>query len=83
MGHIENSLSELKGFVEGFRVVPQLAIIMLSVVLAAVGLVLAIGIFVLNSMNGQIRDVGAKNCKAWMAGTGPAMTGGAAPVCPN
>lgn len=60
IGHIESSLSELKGFIDGFRVVPQLAITMLSVVLAAVGLVLAIGIFVLNSMNGQIHDVGTK-----------------------
>ncbi len=60
LGHVERGLSELKGFIDGFRVVPQLAITMLSVVLAAVGLVLAIGIFVLNSMNAQIRDVGAK-----------------------
>jgi ABC-type phosphate/phosphonate transport system permease subunit len=56
----DERLSKVEGFMDGFRAVPQLAVITLSVVLGALAVVLAIGIFTLNTMNAQIRDVGAK-----------------------
>ncbi len=56
----DDRISRLEGFIDGFRVVPQIAITMLSVVLGTLAIVLTIGIFALNSMNAQIRDVGAR-----------------------
>jgi len=57
---VERAVAKLEGLLDGFRAVPQLAITMLGVVMAAVAIVLTIGIFALNSMNAQIRDVGAR-----------------------
>jgi hypothetical protein len=60
VGHIERAIAKLEGLIDGFKAVPQIAVTMLSVVTAVFGIVLTVEIFVLNSMNSQIRDVGAR-----------------------
>lgn len=57
---IEERLAKLEGIVEGFRSFPPLALTALSIVMATVGVVLTIGIFSLNSMRGEIRDLGTR-----------------------
>ncbi len=57
---IEERLAKLEGIVEGFRFFPPLALTALSIVMAAIGVVLTIGIFSLNGMRGEIKDLGVR-----------------------
>lgn len=57
---IEERLAKLEGIVEGFRSFPPLALTALSIVMAAMGVVLTIGIFSINGMRGEIKDLGTR-----------------------
>ena len=51
---MEARLAKLEGVVDGFRTVPAIALTALSIVMAAVAIILTIGVFQFNGMNSRI-----------------------------
>ncbi len=57
---IEDRLTKVEGFLDGFRSVPQLVLAAVGVMMGALGVILTIGIFSINSLSAQINGVGTR-----------------------
>lgn len=53
-------LAKIEGILDGLRAVPQLAVTTLGIVMGVLAISVTIGIFELNSVTNQIKEVGAK-----------------------
>jgi hypothetical protein len=60
IGAVERSVSKLEGIMDGFRAVPQLAVTTLGIVMGALAIVVTVGIFALNGVTSQVKDLGGK-----------------------
>src|SRR5271154_446168 len=60
IGKAQLEIAKLTAVFEGFRAVPQMVLTALAITMGTLSLIVAVAIFVLNSVNTQLRDVGAK-----------------------
>lgn len=57
---LEKSINRVEGLLDGLRAVPQLAVTVTGIVMGALAIVVTVGIFTLNNLGSQVKDVAAK-----------------------